>query len=129
METFFNPDEMFSQELPGIASYNVELSPEYFGVVEQIAPGLIATATTQQSSGESTLQTLIRAASTVIMTDYQRRLLNVQLDRASQGLPPLDMSQYGVSANVNVGVSADVQKLMIIGGVALVGVMLFMRKG
>ena len=68
----------------------------------------------------------MRAMSTVVMTDYQRKLLNIQIQRAKDGQPPLDMSNYGVG--VSVGISPDVQKLLLIGGAAIVLVMLMKKR-
>ena len=81
---------------------------------DQIAPGIVQQAQGISLPGESLIDSLARAVSTVIMTDAQRRLLNVQIDRASKGLPPLDASQYGMG--VNVGLAPSTQKAIMIGG-------------
>jgi hypothetical protein len=56
-------------------------------------------------------------------TYQQKQLLSVQVDRARAGLPPLDVQQYAPGANVNVGLSPDLQKLLIVGGVAALGLL------
>ncbi len=97
---------------------------EWKSVFEVTAPGFNAQFEPQVgNSSEPWYVVAGRVASTLIMTDFQRRLLNIQLDRAEQGLPPLDPGQYGVG--VNVGLSPDTQKLLIVGGLALVGLFLF----
>jgi hypothetical protein len=102
------------------------LPPQWQTQLEAVAPGITEQFDAQVgNSSEPWYQTLIRVLPTLVMTDYQRRILNVQIDRAAQGQPPLDMSQYGVG--VNVGISADTQKLLIIGGLALVGLFIFTR--
>ena len=77
--------------------------------------------------GEDWLAAGIRLANTVVMADSQRRLLNVQIARAQQNLPPLDTSQYGVG--VNVGLSPDTMKLLGFGALGLVALMLLGRRG
>ena len=57
------------------------------------------------------------------MADYQRRLLNLQLERARQGQPPLDVSQYGVGVNIQ----APQLNTVILLGVGLLAVLLLRR--
>lgn len=92
-----------------------ELSPEYLTAVDQVAPGIVTQAERIQIPGESFIDSLSRAITTLAMADAQRQLLKVQIQRASQGLPPLNTSQYGVGANVNLGVSSDTQRMLLIG--------------
>jgi hypothetical protein len=89
-----------------------------------IAPGLATIAEEIRVSGEDWISAISRAMGTVAMADYQRRLLNVQLDRARQGLPPLDSSQYGVGVNVQ----APQLNLLLIGGLALAAILLLRRR-
>jgi hypothetical protein len=96
-----------------------ELTPEYVSAVEQIAPGITQSANLVAWPGESFVDSLSRVVTTLTMADAQRQLLKVQLQRASQGLPPLNSSQYGIGANVNLGVSPEVQTLLKWGGAAL----------
>lgn len=55
--------------------------------------------------------------------DQQRKLIDLNIKRAEQGLPPVDSSAYGVG--VNVGLSPQVQKLAMfaVGGLVLAGVL------
>lgn len=92
-----------------------ELSDDYLRAVDQVAPGIVTQAERIQIPGESFVDSLSRAITTLAMADAQRQLLKVQIQRASQGLPPLNTSQYGVGANVNVGVSSDTQRMLLIG--------------
>ena len=87
-----------------------------------VAPGIVAQAQAISLPGESLIDSIARAASTLMMTDAQRRLLNIQIDRASKGLPPLDASQYGMG--VNVGIAPATQKLIIFGGIAILAALL-----
>jgi hypothetical protein len=86
-------------------------------------PALAATIANQQAPNESYFDTMIRVANSLILADSQRRLLNVQLERAKNGLAPLNTSQYGMG--VSVGLSPDVQKLLMYGGGAIVALLLY----
>jgi len=92
--------------------------------VETIAPGLSSVADEIRVAGEDWISAISRAMGTVAMADYQRRLLNVQLERARQGLPPLNASQYGVGVNVE----APQLNLLLLGGLALGAVLLLRRR-
>lgn len=97
---------------------------QWAGGIETIAPGLLDQARDIAATGENWIDSVARAMSTVAMADYQRRLLNVQLDRARQGLPPLESSQYGLGLNVGV----NTQTALLIGGVALVALLALRRR-
>lgn len=99
---------------------------QWAGGIETIAPGIIDQARAIAVEGESWIESIARAMGTVAMADYQRRLLNVQLERARQGLPPLDASQYG--ATFNVGLAPGTQQMLLIGGIGLLAVLLLARR-
>ena len=76
-------------------------------------PSLAQTVANVQAPSENYFDAMLRAANSLILADSQRRLLAVQLDRAKQGLPPLDSGQYGLG--VNVGISPETQRSLMIG--------------
>lgn len=55
-----------------------------------------------------------------------RDLYSLNMERAKQGLPPIDAS--AVSPQINVGLSPDVKTLLILGGVGLTIMMLAARR-
>lgn len=93
--------------------------------VDTIAPGLLDVAGQIAVQGENWIAAISRAMGQVAMADYQRRLLNVQLERARQGLPPLDASQYGVGVTVG---AAPQLNLLLLGGLALVAILVLRRR-
>ena len=97
---------------------------QWAGGIETIAPGIIDQARAIAVEGESWIESIARAMGTVAMADYQRRLLNVQLERARQGLPPLDASQYGATVNVQ---APQLNYLMFL-GIAAVAFLLLRRR-
>lgn len=105
---------------------NESLDDAYAIALEEIAPGITAQADQVAIAGDSTVDKILRALPTVVMADTQRRLLNIQIDRAKKGLAPLDVSQYGMG--VNVGLSPQTIQMLMFGGAALIAVYWFSRK-
>jgi hypothetical protein len=93
-------------------------------IANQIAPGIVEQANAIKVAGEDWISAISRAMGTVAMADYQRRLLNVQLERARQGLPPLDASQYGATVNVQ----APQLNMLLYAGLALVAFLALRRR-
>jgi hypothetical protein len=105
-------------------SWGAELSPsgfelQYLQAAEQVTPGVSAATQQEKLPGESYVDALARVVQTYAIADTQRRILNVQLQRAQQGLPPLRAAEYGVGASVNVGLSPDTQKMLLWGALGL----------
>lgn len=99
----------------------------YAPAIEAAAPGITDVANRIAVEGESIISAISRAMTMVAMTEYQRQILKTQLERARQGLPPLQPSEYAPA--VNVGLSPQTRSLLIYGGLALVAVMLLRRRG
>ena len=120
-----------------IGTYPVTTTPTYGTVstedrgfvpaIEAAAPGITEIANRIAVEGESWISAISRAMSVVAMADYQRRILNAQLERARQGLPPMQPSEYAPA--INVGLSPQTRNLLIYGGLALVAVLLLRRRG
>lgn len=102
-----------------IGEYAGGLAVAYENALAAQDPELADTVSGAQRFGEDYISALARVVNTYVLADSQRKLLNVQLDRARQGLPPLDSSQYGLGANVSVGFSPDTLKLVGYGALGL----------
>ena len=111
-----------TQQQPMISTTAQEEAAAYG--VDQIAPGLSQVAEKIKVQGEDWISAISRAAGQVAMADYQRKLLNVQLDRAARGLPPLNASQYGIGVNVQ----APQLNMLILGGLAIAAVLLLRKR-
>jgi hypothetical protein len=98
------------------------LDPSSASNLDSIAPGVSDIVTGQQQNGESWADTLQRVLPMLAATVQQQQLLSVQVDRARQGLPPLNVSQY--AAGAQVGLSADTKTFLMIGAGALAAVWL-----
>lgn len=57
-----------------------------------------------------------------------QRIFNENMERAERGLPPLNTSQYSPTVNVGLGVSAETQKMLLIGAAALVAVLILSKR-
>lgn len=97
----------------------------------------IAAGTTSSTTGGTMLDVLKNAvtiASQAYLTktqlDAQKRILDLQVARAQQGLPPLDIDPgaYGVP-RVSVGVTDDTKKFLMYGGIGLGLLLLFNMMG
>ncbi|NBS80050.1 hypothetical protein EBS57_09745 [bacterium] len=98
----------------------------YQPVMEQSAPGITKVINQQSQAGESWIDTAQRALTMLVMTNTQRQLMQINLERARQGLPPISGAQAGLSVGVEVG--QDTRQLLMIGGVALLAVLFLSRR-
>lgn len=101
----------------------MDIEMDYLAAINNTAPGLLQQADKIAVPGEDWISSVSRAITTVAMADHQRKLLDIQLDRARRGQPPLDSSQFGLG--VSVGVSPQI---MYLGLAALVVLYLVLRK-
>lgn len=112
-------DEDFASGQP--SPYSV-----YQPVIEQTAPGMTKVINQQSQPGESWIDTAQRALTMLVMTNSQRQLMQINLERARQGLPPISAAQAGLSVGVEVG--AETKQLLIYGGLALLAVLALSRR-
>lgn len=98
----------------------------YAGALDQITPGLSVTVADSAQAGETWVDTLARVLPSLVLADSQRKLLAVQMDRASKGLPPLNSNQYGLG--VSVGLSSQTTMLVGLGLLAVLGVAMLARR-
>ena len=102
-----NPDD-FAPELP--------LTPDQVGS----SPGFF----------QSLIDNLPKAVAAVAQYKAQTALIGLNIDRAKNGLPPVDSASIAPTANVGIGVSANSQKMVYIalGVVAFLGILHFTKK-
>ena len=95
--------------------------------LENDNPGITKMIEQTQVPGESWIDTLTKLATAITMTAQQRQLMQLNIERAKKGLPPMDITSYS-GVGVNVGLSPDTKNLLIYGGIALVAVFFLTRK-
>lgn len=114
-----------------MSTFDIPNSPPpavYTEAVEVIAPGITGIVESNRVPGESWTDTLQRLLPILATTYQQKQLLDVQVDRARSGLPPLDASMY--APGVQVGLSSDTSRtLMLLGGAVLAVLFLMSRRG
>lgn len=101
-----------------------DLTPQWVSALNQIGSGLADKVQSQQKEDEPWWQTATRILSALSMSQQQRELMKINIERAKQGLPPLDIAQY-TGVGVQVGVSPQTQQLITYGGLALLAFLVF----
>jgi len=124
-------------EMPEAYAGVMQQRPDLLNAGKAVASGAVGVqglaglgeANPAQSDPLSTWgNTMLDLAKGFMQYDTQRELLKVNLARAEQGLDPISGSM--VAPQVNVGVSADLQKLGVVavGGLIVVGLVAAMRR-
>lgn len=105
--------------------WGAETSPDGFDLVyaqeaEKIAPGIVDYAQTIRSVGMSLVDAIAQARNTLAMSDAQRQMLDIQIQRAQAGQPPINSTQYfGGGSPLNQAISSQTL-LWVLGGGLLV---------
>ena len=88
---------------------------EFAFAIEQFAPGFVEQIPVQGAGASDWIDAISKTATALVMTNAQRELLAVQIERARNGQPPLDSSEYGLGATV--GVSPEpIERAGLVGG-------------
>jgi hypothetical protein len=101
----------------------VEMPVSYQQVFNQAGPGVVEAINAAQDPGEKWTDTFAKIATNLGLGFQQYQLMNLNVERARQGLPPIDVARYS-GAGVNIGLSAGTQQLVTYAGLALVGIVL-----
>lgn len=106
-----------------------DVPPQPYGITDEqaqainsIAPNATSVIAQNQSPGEPWYETAQKILTGLVMTQQQRQLMELNIERARQGLPPIDINRYS-GVGVNVGLSAGTQQLVTY---ALLGVGAFL---
>jgi len=94
---------------------------------DTFAPGFNDKVAVSAAPGEDWLTTAQRIMTAVTMTYQQQQLMSLNIERAKQGLPPLDIAQY-TGVGVNVGLSPATQQLVMVLGLGLLGILFLGRR-
>lgn len=88
--------------------------------VNTIAPGIVDYAQTIRSVGMSMIDAIAQARNTLAMSDAQRQMLDIQIQRAQSGQPPINTAQYFSGGSpLNQAISSQTL-LWVLGGGLLV---------
>lgn len=87
------------------------MTREQWSAIETSLPNAPAIIAQNQTPGETWWQTGQKVLTGLIMTEQQRELMRLNIERARQGLPPIDIAQY-TGVGVNVGLAQGTQQLV-----------------
>ena len=105
--------------------YDIKVG-NYDAVLNEIAPGIVQKINQTQTANESWIDTLTKLVPALTMTVQQVQLMQLNIERAKNGLPPIDIASYS-GVGVNVGLSPATRNLLIYGGIAVLAVLLLTR--
>lgn len=80
--------------------------------IESFAPNATSIIAQNQTQGEPWYETAQKILTGLVMTEQQRQLMQLNIERAKQGLPPIDINRYS-GVGVNVGLSQGTEKLVL----------------
>jgi len=119
-------DSTTNSWVPATSTPDVSTStftPAQEAALESIAPGIVKFIKQSQSPGERWTDTFTKIATSLGLGVQQYQLMNLNVELARQGKPPIDVAAYS-GAGVNVGLSAGTQQLVTYAGLALIGLVL-----
>jgi len=98
----------------------------YKVALEGAAPGVTTAVADAQKPGESWTDALVRILPNLTMGIQQLQLMQINVDRAKKGLPPVDAQAYS-GAYVNVGLDPNTQRLVTYAGLGLLALFVLNR--
>lgn len=105
----------------------VGMTREQYNSLQATNPGAAQIIADSQTPGEPWWQTAQKIALAIVQTDQQRQIMNMNIERARQGLPPVDPTAYS-GLGVQVGLSPSTQNLILIGVLGLGAILLLARR-
>jgi len=103
------------------------LIPVAFKVaLEGAAPGVTTAVAEAQKPGEAWTDALVRILPNLTMGIQQLQLMQINVDKARKGLPPVDAQAYS-GAYVNVGLDPNTQRLVTYAGLGILALFLLNR--
>jgi len=111
---------------PDLSTFEIPVSFQV--ALESGAPGIVPKIKEEQKPGETWADTAIRIATGLTLGYQQFQFMQLNVDRARKGQPPIDARQYS-GAYVNVGLNPETQRLVIYAGIGLVALFALSRIG
>ena len=109
---------------PDLSTFNI--SDTFKVALEDAAPGVTTAVAQAQKPGEAWTDTLVRILPNLTMGVQQLQLMQINVDRAKKGLPPVDAQAYS-GAYVNVGLDPNTQRLVTYAGLGILALFLLNR--
>jgi hypothetical protein len=114
-------DETMQSFVPAVSTPDLStlnISATYKVALEDAAPGVTTAIDQAQKPGEPWTDTLVRILPNLTMGVQQLQLMQINVDRARKGLPPVDAQAYS-GAYVNVGLDPNTQRLVTYAGLGI----------
>jgi hypothetical protein len=114
-------DETMQSFVPAVSTPDLStlnISATYKVALEDAAPGVTTAIDQAQKPGEAWTDTLVRILPNLTMGVQQLQLMQINVDRARKGLPPVDAQAYS-GAYVNVGLDPNTQRLVTYAGLGI----------
>ena len=114
-------DDDLQSYVPAVSTPDLstfEMPVAYQVALESGAPGITQKIKDAQNPGESWADAAIRIATGLSLGIQQFQFMQINVDRARKGQPPIDAAQYS-GAYVNVGLNPETQKLVTYAGIGL----------
>ena len=115
---------------PDVPPQPYGITAEQARAIESFAPNATSIIAQNQTPGEPWYETAQKILTALVMSDQQRQLMQLNIERAKQGLPPVDINRYS-GVGVNVGLSQGTQQLVLylaLGAGALILLNAFTRR-
>jgi len=122
-------DETIQSFVPAVSTPDLStlnISATYKVALEDAAPGVTTAVAQAQKPGEAWTDTLVRILPNLTMGVQQLQLMQINVDRARKGLPPVDAQAYS-GAYVNVGLDPNTQRLVTYAGLGLLALFVLNR--
>jgi len=101
---------------PDLSTFEIPVA--YQVALEGGSPGLVKKIKEGQEEGETWADAAIRIATSLSLGIQQFQFMQINVDRARKGQPPIDAAQYS-GAYVNVGLNPETQRLVTYAGIGL----------
>jgi len=114
-------DEELQTYVPTVSTPDLstfEFPVSFQVALESGAPGIVPKIKQEQKPGETWADTAIRIATSLSLGIQQLKFMQLNVDRARRGEPPIDAAQYS-GAYVNVGLNPETQRLVTYAGIGL----------
>jgi hypothetical protein len=134
--------------LPGFVGWLAAVHPKLYSMVQASAPNQVSAIENMRSPGaqlsgdvpaptapsisgtalQQFVSTVTQAGAAILPLVQQQKILNLQLQRAKQGLPPLDVGAYiDPNQGLNVGLNPATQRTLLWLGGGLFGAWVLTR--
>lgn len=101
----------------------------YWSEIEAAAPGTQVAAESAGWDWQTILNNTTQFLQALVVTEQQRQIIKLNIERAKQGLSPVSASDVGMG--VSIGLDEKTRTLLIFGGAALLAALVYVatKKG